>query len=50
MNILSYNIKGCGSFSKKKRLAQLVRRKDFDVCFIQKTKLKEVDENLVVAL
>lgn len=34
MNILSYNIRGCGSLIKRKRLTHLIRREDFDVCFI----------------
>lgn len=50
MNILSYNIIGCGSSLKRKSLAQLIRKEDFDVCFIQKVKDKVIYENIVVSM
>lgn len=50
MNILSYNIRGCGSFLKRKRLVNLIRKEDFDMCLIQETEAKVIDDNLVVAL
>lgn len=50
MNILSYNIIRCGSSLKRKSLVQLIRKEDFDVCFIQETKAKVIDENLVVSM
>lgn len=50
MNILSYNIRGCGSFLKRKRLVNLIRKEDFDMCLIQETEAKVIDDNRVVAL
>lgn len=50
MNISFHNIRGYGSLANKKHITQLIRREDFNVCFIQETKLKEVDENFVFAL
>lgn len=50
MNILSYNIIGYGSSLKRKSLVQLIKKEDFDVCFIQETKAKVIDENLVVSM
>lgn len=47
MNIISYNTIGCGSLIKRKKLAHLIRKDDFDVCFLQETKVKVVDDILV---
>lgn len=35
---------------KRKSLAQLIRKEDFDVCFIQEIKDKVIYENIVVSM
>ncbi|XP_058732979.1 uncharacterized protein LOC131604562 [Vicia villosa] len=39
MNLLSYNIRGGGTLSKRKRVSFLVQSFSIDICFIQETKL-----------
>lgn len=43
MQILSWNIRGLGSFSKKRFLSKLIKKKRPDMVFIQETKLESVD-------
>lgn len=39
MNIISYNIRGGGNASKRRRVSFLLKSEKVDVCFIQETKL-----------
>ena len=38
MNIMSFNISGCGSMIKKRRLQHHLRTNNIDICLIQETK------------
>lgn len=46
MNILSYNIRGGGCLSKRKRVSFLLQFSKVEVCFIQETKLDGFNYNL----
>ncbi|XP_058741630.1 uncharacterized protein LOC131614017 [Vicia villosa] len=50
MIVVSYNIRGGGSRIKRKRVGFLIQKEDTDVCFIQESKLKEVDIGVVKEL
>lgn len=40
MNILSYNIRGCGSSIKHESICKLVFKGKFDICLFQETKIQ----------
>lgn len=44
MNVLSYNLRGSGSYIKRKILCRLIKDQCFDVCFLQETKIQVVTE------
>ncbi|XP_058785888.1 uncharacterized protein LOC131660624 [Vicia villosa] len=44
MNLLSFNIRGGGSFSKRKRVSFLIQSNNIDVCFVQETKLSDFND------
>lgn len=39
MNIFSYDIRGGGTVSKRKRISFLLNSSNIDVCFLQETKI-----------
>ncbi|CAL5195683.1 unnamed protein product [Lathyrus oleraceus] len=43
MNILSLNIRGGGSRTKRKRVSFLIQSSKFDICLLQETKTKQFD-------
>ncbi|XP_058742067.1 uncharacterized protein LOC131614510 [Vicia villosa] len=47
MNIVSYNIRGCGNSAKRGRIRQLLQRGNTDMCFIQESKVTRVSEGLI---
>ncbi|XP_058783757.1 uncharacterized protein LOC131658488 [Vicia villosa] len=47
MIILSYNLRGGGNQTKRKRVDFLIQKSDVDLCFIQETKLSGIGLNLV---
>lgn len=50
MNLLSYNIRGGGSSSKRKRIGFLNQFLNIDVCFLQETKLSFFNDDLASSL
>ncbi|XP_058742235.1 uncharacterized protein LOC131614691 [Vicia villosa] len=50
MIIVSYNIKGGGSRLKRKSIGHLIQQEDVDVCFIQESKLRELEIGVVKEL
>lgn len=46
MNILSYNIRGGGSSTKRKRNRFFIQAGKVDLCFFQETKLGCIDSSL----
>lgn len=40
MNLIAYNIRGGGVPSKRKHISFLLKSSNFDVCFLQETKLQ----------
>lgn len=50
MNIVSYNIRGCGNPTKSRRLKEFVLQGKFDLCLVQDTKKSSVDEAFVCSL
>lgn len=46
MNFMSYNIRGGGIPSKRKRVNFLIQSYNVEVCFIQETKFPCFNENL----
>ncbi|XP_058761236.1 uncharacterized protein LOC131634588 [Vicia villosa] len=50
MNLISYNIRGGGALSKRKRISVLLKVSKVDLCFIQETKLPCFNDNLASSL
>lgn len=46
MNLMSYNIRGGGISSKRKRISFLIQSYKLEVCFIQETKISCFNEIL----
>lgn len=46
MNLLSYNIRGGGASSKRRRFDFLIQSNKIDVCFIQETKFSSFNDAL----
>lgn len=46
MNILPFNIRGGGSLIKRKRVSYLISSGNFNVCFLQETKLSSFDDDV----
>lgn len=46
MIVYSLNVRGCGSRLKRKIVGENIKRRGVDICFIQETKLKGLDERL----
>lgn len=46
MNRLSYNIRGSGMLSKRKRIGFLIQSNKTDLCFLQETKINGFDESV----
>ncbi|XP_058751026.1 uncharacterized protein LOC131624048 [Vicia villosa] len=47
MNLVTFNVRGCGNFVKRSRIRQLLLRGKTKMCFIQETKLENMKEELV---
>ncbi|XP_058746178.1 uncharacterized protein LOC131619053 [Vicia villosa] len=47
MNIVSYNIRGGGNSLKRKRIQECLKKGAADICFIQETKIQDMNDNLV---
>lgn len=50
MIILSYNIRGGGNRIKKNIVGYLIQKADADVCFIQESKLRELELGVVMKM
>lgn len=50
MNVVSYNIRGCGNSVKIKRIRQLLQKGGVDMCFIQESKMSQVAEGLITSI
>lgn len=50
MNITSYNFRGCGSPLKRKRIQKFILKGKEDMFFLQETKLKVINDELVERL
>ena len=46
MKIISWNIRGLGSFEKRREVCNLVREKKLFILCVQETKLSVIDMNL----
>lgn len=50
MNIVTYNVRGCGSLIKRRRIYQLLQKSKVDLCFIQELNWKHHNDDIVVSL
>ena len=50
MNIMSFNIRGCGNIVKKKRLQHHIRTNKIDLCLLQETKVNTIYDSLIKSL
>lgn len=50
MNILSYNIRGCGSSIKHESICKLVFKGKFDICLFKETKIQTMHWKLISVL
>ncbi|GMI86627.1 hypothetical protein HRI_002332000 [Hibiscus trionum] len=50
MRVLSWNIRGLGSLSKKKVVKSLLRQHNCDMMFLQKSKLEVVNDSVIHAV
>lgn len=48
--ILSYNIRGVGSYVTRKLLSSLIRKEGFEVCLLQETKASHVTDIMIFDL
>lgn len=47
MIVISYNVRGCGNLLSRKRIQQLLEKGKMDLCMIQKTKMKGMNDVVV---
>src|ERR1044072_8179001 len=47
MNVGTFNIRGGGNSTKRRRIAQIITKEKADLCFFQETKLKKLEERVV---
>lgn len=50
MNTMSFNIKGGGNMVKRRRLSHIIQSCKVDMCFIQESKLSELNDNLAASM
>lgn len=50
MNIISYNIRGCGNTIKKRKLNRLLEKGEVDVCFLQESRIQNLNDKVVKKL
>lgn len=49
MNVVSYNLRGCGAILKRKRFS-LIKKGKFDLCLVQETKVQNFDSKTMYEL
>lgn len=50
MNIMTFNVRGCGNDSKRRRIRQIIKKGIIDLCLIKETKTKVTSEGIVKGL
>ncbi|CAK8578050.1 unnamed protein product [Lathyrus sativus] len=50
MNIVSYNVRGCCSSLKRRRNSQTLQRGNADICLIQESKVKNMENGLACSI
>ncbi|CAK8534100.1 unnamed protein product [Lathyrus sativus] len=50
MNLISFNVRGCCSSIKRRRLTQIIQRGNADIFLIQETKVIKMEDGIVFSM